>query len=97
MSVIVELSIFPLDKGQSVGAYVARAVKIIQNSGLAYTPGPMGTSIEGEFDQVMDVVRACFKDLQADCERIYLNVKADYRKDKNNRMGAKVRAVRGGS
>jgi len=95
MSVIVEFSIFPLDKGQSVGAYVARAVKIIEQSGLSYTLGPMGTNIEGEFSEVMDAVKRCFEDLKTDCDRVYFTVKADYRKDKENRMAAKVEAARG--
>ena len=47
MSVIVELSIFPMDKGVSVSPYVARAIRIIENSGLSYELNPMGTSIEG--------------------------------------------------
>ena len=34
MSVIVEFSLFPMDKGQSVGAYVARAAAIVRQSGL---------------------------------------------------------------
>jgi uncharacterized protein YqgV (UPF0045/DUF77 family) len=48
MSVIVELALFPLDKGQSVGIYVARAVGIIRASGLACQLTPMGSCIEGE-------------------------------------------------
>ena len=35
MSVIVEFSIFPIDKGESLSPYVARALKIIQDSGLS--------------------------------------------------------------
>jgi uncharacterized protein YqgV (UPF0045/DUF77 family) len=44
MSVIVEFSIFPMDKGESLSAYVARALKIIQDSGLPYElrKGPSG-------------------------------------------------------
>lgn len=45
MSVIVELSIFPMDKGISVGGCVARAVQIIEESGLAFALNPMGTCI----------------------------------------------------
>jgi uncharacterized protein (TIGR00106 family) len=67
MSVLIEMSIFPMDKGESVSQYVARAIKVIQASGLPYELNPMGTCIEGEWDEVMDVVSRCFQDLQRDC------------------------------
>lgn len=93
MSVLIDFSIFPVDKGTSVSPYVARAVAIIKASGLSYSLGPMGTSIEGEWPAVMGVVNRCFEDLQTDCGRIYFTIKADYRKDAANRLQGKVRAV----
>jgi len=93
MSVIVELSIFPMDKGVSVSPYVARALKIIQGSGLPYEANPMGTCIEGQWPEVVKVVDQCFKDLQNDCDRIYLTIKADYRKDRSNGLSGKMASV----
>lgn len=93
MSVIVELSIFPMDKGVSVSSYVARAIKIIESSGLSYESNPMGTCIEGEWPAVFKVVDQCFKDLQNDCDRIYLTMKADYRKDRSNGLNSKMASV----
>ncbi|MCP4350920.1 MAG: hypothetical protein GY795_36100 [Desulfobacterales bacterium] len=40
MSVLVDLSVFPVDKGESVSSYVAKAVEIVKHSGLSYTLGP---------------------------------------------------------
>ena len=93
MSVLIDFSIFPVDKGTSVSPYVARAVAIIKASGLSYALGPMGTCIEGEWPVVMGVVNRCFEDLQKDCERIYFTIKADYRKGASDRIQGKVRAV----
>ncbi len=93
MSVLIDFSIFPVDKGTSVSAYVARAVGIIQKSGLDHKLGPMGTSIEGDWPEVMAVVNRCFEALQADCDRIYFTIKADYRKDTGNRLKGKIRSV----
>jgi uncharacterized protein (TIGR00106 family) len=93
MSVIAELSIFPLDKGVSLSPYVARAVQIIQQSGLAYEFGPMGTCMEGEWDKVMQTVTACFQDLAQDCTRISMSLKIDYVQDKNGRLQSKVSSV----
>ncbi|MBG0774982.1 MAG: MTH1187 family thiamine-binding protein [Desulfovibrionaceae bacterium] len=95
MSVIVELAIFPVDKGQggSVSAQVARAVRIIRESGLPHSFGPMGTCIEGGYDEVMAVVRACFMDLERDCARIYFTIKGDYRRDRENGLTGKLASV----
>lgn len=93
MSVIVELSLFPMDKGQSVAPHVARAVGIIRSSGLPHQLTPMGTCIEGEWDEVMAVVDACFKAVAGDSERVYLTLKADWRKDRSGGLAGKTEAV----
>lgn len=93
MSAIVEFSIFPLDKGESLSPYVARAIKIVKESGLPYRFGPMSTSIEGEWDEAMAVINRCFAELSRDCNRINLSLKVDYRKDSSGRMTSKITAV----
>jgi uncharacterized protein (TIGR00106 family) len=93
MSVLVDLSIFPLDKGDSLSAHVARALKIIRDSGLPYEIGPMGTSLEGEWDEVMGVVNNCFQGLKKDCDRVYVALKMDYRKGPSGRIESKVKSV----
>lgn len=95
MSLLINFSIFPLDKGESVSQYVARAVKIIRDSGLPYKLGSMGTSIEGDWNEVMDVVTRCFEELKKDCNRVYMGITADYRKKGKNRITAKVESVEG--
>ena len=93
MSVLVDLSIFPLDKGDSLSAHVARVLKIIGDSGLPYKIGPMGTSVEGEWDEVMGLVNNCFQELRKDCDRVYVALKMDYRKGPSGRIESKVRSV----
>jgi uncharacterized protein (TIGR00106 family) len=91
--VVLEFSIFPLDKGESVSAYVARCVAIVESSGLDHQTHAMGTLLEGEYDQVMDVVRQCFQALAADCHRIECMVKLDYRRGHQGRLKSKVDSV----
>ena len=93
MSVIVDFSIFPVDKGESVSAYVSRAVKTIKESGLAYKLGPMSTSIEGEWDEVMALVGRCFEAMKKDCSRVYMTIKVDYRKGASGRMTHKIQSI----
>lgn len=93
MSVVVELSLFPTDKGASVSTYVARALGIIRDSGLPFQLGAMGTCIEGDWHEVMAVVNRCFEAMAADSDRVYLTLKADYRKGAAGRLQGKIRSV----
>ena len=93
MSMLVDFSIFPIDKGESLTPYVAKAVSIIKNSNLVYELGPMGTSIEGEWDEIIGVIDVCFKALKKDSSRIYMTIKADYRKGPAERIKWKVKSV----
>lgn len=94
MSVIIDFSIFPMDKGtQSLSPYVARAIRIVRDSGLAYQLGPMGTAIEGEWDEVMQVVDRCYKELEPESDRIYMNIKVDSRKGRANGLEGKTASV----
>lgn len=95
MSILVDFSIFPVDKGSSVSAHVAKVVRVIRESGLAYQVGPMGTCIEGPWAEVMAVIDRCFQTLEAESDRIYLTIKGDFRRGKSGRMASKVKAVTG--
>ncbi len=91
--VILEFSMYPLGKGESVGAYVARSVDIIDRSGLPYQLTAMGTILEGQWDEVMAVVNECYRAMRVDCERIVASVKIDYRVNTSGRLKGKVRSV----
>ena len=93
MSVIVDFSIFPIGNGESVSDYVSMAVKIIKVSGLTFKLGPMGTAIEGDWEEVIGVVSRCFESLKKDCRRIYMTIKVDYRLGESGRMEGKVKTV----
>jgi uncharacterized protein (TIGR00106 family) len=93
MSVIVEFSLFPIGKGEDLSQYVARVVPLIEKSGLPFSFGPMGTSIEGEYAEVMGVVQQCVEELRSDCDRVYLALRADCRAGESGRLRAKVKAV----
>jgi uncharacterized protein (TIGR00106 family) len=93
MSVVIQFSIFPMDKGVSVSPYVARAARIIRDSGFRHEIGPMGTCIEGEWEEVIGVVTRCFEDLKKDCDRVYLTITGDYRKVGDERIQSKVKSV----
>jgi uncharacterized protein (TIGR00106 family) len=91
--VLLDFSMSPLGKGESVAPYVARCLEIVEASGLDYRLHAMGTTLEGEWDEVFAVVRRCFEALKGDCERITCSIKVDYRRGQRGRLDAKVRSV----
>lgn len=93
MSALLDFSIFPLDKGASLSTYVARAVRIVKESGLPYVFSPMSTSVEGEWDEVLAVVTRCKEALEKDCDRINVVIRVDWRKGPSGRITAKIRSV----
>ena len=91
--VLLEFSMSPLGKGESVGKYVARSLDIIDKSGVHYRLNPMGTVLEGEWDDVFHVVRQCYERMKRDCARISCTIKVDYRKGHSGRLSSKVASV----
>jgi uncharacterized protein (TIGR00106 family) len=91
--VLLEFSMAPLEKGPSVGNYVARSLEIIERSGLDYRLHAMGTIVEGEIDEVLAVMKQCLEAMATDCERITCSAKLDYRRGHSGRLQAKVASV----
>ena len=91
--VLLEFSMSPLGKGESVGKYVSRSLEIIDRSGVDYRLNPMGTVLEGNWDEVFKVVKQCFQRMSKDCSRISCVVKVDYRRNHKGRLSGKVASV----
>lgn len=91
--VLLEFAMNPPDRGQGLSAYVARILDVVDRSGVTYRLTPMGTILEGSYDDVMGVVRDCFRALEADCPRIGMNLKMDFRAGSESRLASKVEAV----
>lgn len=91
--VLLEFAMAPHGQGESLSAPVARLLDIIDRSGVPYQLTPMGTILEGDWEQVMGVVTACFRDLQTDCARIGMNLKIDYRAGPESRLRSKIDKV----
>jgi len=95
MSVLMEFSMFPTDKGESVRDYVARIIKMIDESDLRYQLTPMGTIIEFEkIEDALKIIEKSYKLLEDDCNRVYSVIKFDIRKSKNQRMDQKIDSIR---
>lgn len=91
---IVAFSVAPSgDESDSVSAAVAEAVRVVRDSGLPYELNAMFTLIEGEWDEVMDVVRRAVQAASAGAPRTSLVLKADIRPGHTGQLRAKVARV----
>jgi uncharacterized protein (TIGR00106 family) len=91
--VLLEFSVSPLEKGDSVSAYVARSLDLIDKSGLAYELHAMGTIVEGELSEVLALMQRCIEAIAVDCARVTCTAKIDYRQGHEGRLRSKVTSV----
>ena len=91
---IVDFSIAPIGRGESLSPYVAEAFKLIEASGVAYEHHAMGTNLEGDWDEVMTVVKACRDKLLESSHRVSLSIRIDDRKGTTDRISSKVRSAK---
>ncbi|PJE96020.1 hypothetical protein CUT44_19675 [Streptomyces carminius] len=90
---IVAFSVTPLGVGEEVGEYVADAVRVVRESGLPHRTDAMFTSVEGEWEECMDVVRRAVAAVEARAPRVSLVLKADIRPGVTDGLTAKVASV----
>jgi uncharacterized protein (TIGR00106 family) len=95
MSLLLAFSVAPAvgDPEGSMSEAVAAAVKVVRDSGLPYETNSMFTNLEGEWDEVMAVVKAATMAVAAVSPRVSLVIKADLREGVTDAMTAKVAAV----
>jgi uncharacterized protein (TIGR00106 family) len=90
---LAAFSITPLGVGDSVSDLVADAVRIVRDSGLPNETNAMFTNIEGDWDDVMAVIKACVDAVAEAAPRVSVVIKIDHRPGATGRMAAKVAAV----
>ena len=92
--VLLEMSIVPLGQGESVSEYVARCVDIVDRSGLNYELHAMGTIVEGELAEVLELMRQCIEEVAKSAKRVTCTAKIDYRQGVTGGIQSKVASVR---
>lgn len=86
-------SVAPLGAGESVTDQVAKAVKIVRDSGLPNRTDAMFTTIEGEWDECMDVIKRATEAVGEGGARVSLVIKADIRPGHTGELDGKVARV----
>lgn len=90
---IAAFSITPLGAGESVGAAVADAVRVVRASGLPNETNAMFTNVEGEWDEVMNLIKSCVIEVSRSAPRVSVAIKIDYRPGAVDALHAKVATV----
>jgi len=91
--IMAEFSIVPLGEGVSISRFVAKAVEVVADSGLEYRLTPMGTVVEGEWDDVFGVIKNAFDAVHDDSLRTTCTIKIDCRRGEGFRMERKIASV----
>jgi uncharacterized protein (TIGR00106 family) len=90
---LFELSLFPLGKSHGMSKDVSRVINLIDKSGLPYQLTCMGTMLEGEWDEVVELIGKCRQVLLENNDRVYMLLKGDEQKGKTGRITGKVDSV----
>ena len=80
---LAELEIVPIGtKSASLSGLLAEVARLVDQSGLDYRVGPMGTVVEGEWDRVMALAKQCHQAMLRSSDRVMTTIRIDDRKDK---------------
>ena len=90
---IAAFSITPLGVGESVSGPVAHAVRLVRESGLRNETNAMFTNVEGEWDEVMGLIKACVMKVSEETPRVSVVIKIDHRPGVSDGLHSKVEAV----
>lgn len=90
---LAAFSITPLGVGDSVGDAVAGAVGLVRESGLPNETNAMFTNVEGEWDEVMDLIKRCVEHVGERAPRVSVVIKLDHRPGVSDALAGKVESV----
>ena len=90
---LVAFSVTPLGVGENVGEIVAEAVRVVRASGLPNRTDAMFTTVEGDWDEAMAVVKEAVDAVAARAPRVSLVLKADLRPGVTDALNTKVETI----
>jgi uncharacterized protein (TIGR00106 family) len=90
---LIAFSVTPLGVGEGVGEIVAEAVRVVRASGLPNQTDSMFTTVEGDWDEAMAVVKAAVDAVAARAPRVSLVLKADLRPGVTDGLTTKVETI----
>ena len=94
MNVMIDFCLIPIGVGVSVSPYITECQRILVKSGLSHSMHAYGTNVEGDWDQVMAVLKTCHEKIHAmGAPRIHTSIKLGTRTDRRQTLADKVESV----
>ncbi len=90
---LVQFSVVPVGTGESISEHVAEVIRMVDESGLPYRANPMGTVVEGEWDEVMNLIGRCHRRVLERSPRVLTSISIDDRPGKPDRITGKIESV----
>jgi uncharacterized protein (TIGR00106 family) len=90
---VVNFTVVPIGKECSLSSQVAEILEIVSESGIDYKLHSMGTILEGDWDEIMKLIKKCHKKILKDSDRVLTTITIDDRKDRTGRIAGKVKSV----
>ena len=90
---LVELTIIPVGTGSHLSGQLAEALKIVDASGLRYQLTPAGTCIEGDWDEVMPVIRQCHEKIRERTPHVVTSIRIEDEEGERNMLKRNVSSV----
>jgi uncharacterized protein (TIGR00106 family) len=90
---LAELSIIPLGRGTHLSTDLGQILKIIDESGLRYQLAPSGTCIEGEWDEVMALVKRCHDQARIGSTHVLTTVRIEDELGANDKLTENISSV----
>ena len=90
---IAAFSVTPIGLGDSVGAAVAEAVRLVRASGLPNETNAMFTNVEGDWDAVMGLIHSCVEAVSTRAGRVSVVIKIDHRPGVTGGLQSKVASI----
>jgi uncharacterized protein (TIGR00106 family) len=87
---LAQVSITPVGTGEETKELTAKTLKIIEKSELEYQLTSMGMIIEGEWDEVLFLIKKCYEEVKRFSDRVVVNIVIDDRKKMSGRLKSAV-------
>jgi uncharacterized protein (TIGR00106 family) len=90
---LVELSINPLGRGTHLSNDLGEILKLIADSGVPYVLTPLGTCLEGEWAQLMPVVKQCHDQARSISSHVFTTIRIEDEEDATNKIQENIASV----
>jgi uncharacterized protein (TIGR00106 family) len=90
---LAELSIIPVGGDVHSSPELAKVLKIVDQSGLPYQLTPSGTCIEGEWDEIMPLIRQCHDRARKDSSHVVTFIKLEDDEGERRKLTRNVASV----